>query len=424
MVKTTSIIITLILAVLLIYLFPKQAINPGDLSKGHQYMENDCMKCHTFFLGTPEEKCVFCHKPADIGKFTTSGARIDEKSTQGKTAFHHLFQGNSCLSCHKDHSDMNVNKTVSKFSHNLLPGKNINQCMTCHQRPADKFHESNDQECSQCHSAERWRPATLDHAQYFRFDKEHKPDCAICHQNNNYKEYTCYGCHDHSPDKIQKEHLTAGIYSYKNCLLCHISGDKNEAKSILQSIKARHTSGNIITGKDYGQSPVPNKASHNILKGQSMNNCIFCHQSPFDRFHQNNNQECSQCHSAERWRPATLDHTKYFRFDKEHTTDCATCHLNNNYKEFTCYGCHEHSPAKIQKEHLKEGINNYQNCAPCHPSGDDEEAKRIFRSGRYQDGSQNSFEGGNYERGKGYGETGDSNDDDEGHDDDREDDHD
>ena len=396
MIKSTSIVIISIIAGLLIYMFPKQALNPGELTKGHERLENACMKCHSVFLGTQGKKCVSCHKLADIGRVTTTGVRMEQNIARGKAAFHHLFQEDSCLSCHTDHAGKGADKTVRPFSHNMLPGKNINQCMTCHQRPADKLHENNKLECSQCHSGDRWRPAALDHTKYFRFDKEHKPDCAACHKTNNYKEYTCYGCHEHSPEKIQKEHLKAGIYSYKNCLLCHISGDKEEAKGILQSIKDGHTSGNVIAGKDYGQLTAYNKASHNLLNRQNMNNCISCHQSPFDRLHQNNNQECSQCHSRDRWRPATLDHAGYFRFDNEHKPDCATCHQNNNYREYTCYGCHEHSPAKIQQEHEKVKIYSYQSCTLCHLSGDKKETKGILESIKARHASGNNLSGSAY----------------------------
>ena len=422
MIKTTSIVIILILAVLLVYLFPKQAINPGDLSKGHQHLENNCMQCHTIFLGTPGEKCIFCHKPAEIGKFTTSGVKIEAKPGQAKAAFHQLFTKDSCLSCHMDHSGQDVNKTIRKFSHNLLQRENFNQCTTCHQRSADNVHQKNDQECSQCHTTDRWRPATLDHAQYFLFDKDHGPDCVSCHQRNNYKEYTCYGCHEHTPEKIQQEHEKVGIYSYQNCLICHPGGDKEESKRILKSIKGRHASGINSADIDYMPSEGYKKSSHNLLRGQNINDCISCHKVPADSLHRGGDQNCAHCHTANHWRPTTLDHSRYFRFDKHHGPDCLACHQKNNYKEYTCYGCHEHTPGKIRKEHLEEGISNYQNCAPCHPSADEDEAKRIFRSGAYQDRSWNRLEKDDYNQQKGYLNSGyndyeedddDSDDDDE-----------
>lgn len=230
MIKTTSIVIISIVVVLLIYMFPRQALNPGDLSKGHERLENACMKCHTVFLGTQGKKCVSCHKLTDIGRITTTGARMEENIAQGKAAFHHLFQEDSCLSCHTDHAGKSADKTVRPFSHNMLQGKNINQCMTCHQRPADKLHENNNQECSQCHSGDRWRPATLDHAQYFRFDGNHKSECQSCHRDNNYREYTCYGCHEHSAGKIEKEHREEGISNYQDCAACHPSGNEHDIR--------------------------------------------------------------------------------------------------------------------------------------------------------------------------------------------------
>ena len=235
MIKTTTIAIISILAVLLIYLFPKQTISPGDLSGGHQNLEHDCMKCHTMFFGTPGEKCVFCHKPAEVGIVTTAGIKIEKNPGQGKAAFHHLFSKDSCLSCHPDHKGRNMGKADRQFSHDLINAQDIHRCRSCHQEPVDNVHSNSNQECNTCHTMDRWRPATLDHAQYFRFDKDHKSDCATCHQNNNYKEYTCYGCHEHSPEKIRGEHLDEGIHNYKNCAACHRSADEDEAKRIFRS---------------------------------------------------------------------------------------------------------------------------------------------------------------------------------------------
>ena len=60
---------------------------------------------------------------------------------------------------------------------------------------------------------------------------------------------------------------------------------------------------------------------------------------------------------------------------------------------YTCYGCHEHSRSKIREEHLEEGIRDYENCVECHRSGDEDEAKRIWRS---KDINGNSRQGENY----------------------------
>lgn len=240
MIKTTTIVIIAILSALLIYLYPRQAINPGDLIKGHQHLENDCLKCHTLFSGTPAEKCVACHKPADIGRVTTEGVIIEAKPGQQKAAFHHLFSADTCLSCHPDHKGRDIGKAGRRFSHDLLQGVNMKQCTACHKGPADNLHAKNSQECSQCHSTERWRPAAFDHAQYFRFDGNHPSDCRICHKGDNFKEYTCYGCHAHSPGKTREEHLEEGISNYQDCAACHPSGNEHDIRRLRHPLSSKN----------------------------------------------------------------------------------------------------------------------------------------------------------------------------------------
>ena len=60
--------------------------------------------------------------------------------------------------------------------------------------------------------------------------------------------------------------------------------------------------------------------------------------------------------------------------------------MNNDYSNYTCYGCHEHSRSRIRKEHVEEGIHDYENCAECHRSGDEDEAKYLWKSKRLRSG--------------------------------------
>ena len=90
--------------------------------------------------------------------------------------------------------------------------------------------------------------------------------------------------------------------------------------------------------------------------------------------------------------PTTFEHEKYFRFDRDHNTECVTCHINNDYANYTCYGCHEHSRSKIREEHVEveEGIRDYENCTECYRSED--EAKRIWRSKDFNAGKLRSYD--------------------------------
>ena len=52
-----------------------------------------------------------------------------------------------------------------------------------------------------------------------------------------------------------------------------------------------------------------------------------------------------------------------------------TCHVRNDYSAYTCYGCHEHTPANIRREHVDEGIRQFDNCVECHRSADEHDIK-------------------------------------------------
>jgi len=36
------------------------------------------------------------------------------------------------------------------------------------------------------------------------------------------------------------------------------------------------------------------------------------------------------------------------------------------HRQYTCYGCHEHSLSNITRKHVEEGIRNFANCVRCH----------------------------------------------------------
>lgn len=110
----------------------------------------------------------------------------------------------------------------------------------------------------------------------------------------------------------------------------------------------------------------------------SVSNCISCHQAdrPDDELHRQASDTCGTCHGTGSWRPATFDHARYFRFDANHPATCRTCHTDSrSFATYTCYGCHEHAPARIAAEHREEGISNFQDCSRCHRSGEEDEAE-------------------------------------------------
>lgn len=124
--------------------------------------------------------------------------------------------------------------------------------------------------------------------------------------------------------------------------------------------------------------------SHQLLEPSLQQQCGDCHTNPGDALHQKVRGNCSVCHSQDAWTPATFDHDRYFRFDRHHDTECVTCHVNNDYNTYTCYGCHEHSRSRIRAEHVEEGIYDYEACVECHRSGNEHEAERRWRSRNFE----------------------------------------
>ena len=106
--------------------------------------------------------------------------------------------------------------------------------------------------------------------------------------------------------------------------------------------------------------------SHGLLKVAVRDRCSSCHVPPRDTMHRDPLINCAQCHDNKAWKPASFDHSTHFVLDRDHQAPCATCHKNNDYSRYTCYGCHEHSLAKVREEHVKEGIRNFENCVECH----------------------------------------------------------
>ncbi|MBT4889917.1 MAG: class III cytochrome C family protein [Rhodospirillales bacterium] len=274
--------LNLVILAVLVFVYPHLMVSPGKLIDGHGTSETDCFSCHDILFGASSEKCITCHKVTDIGVSTTKG--IPKINTKPNVAFHQKLIGQDCVSCHSDHEGVAKYRKYKKFSHKLLDVESRGKCIACHQKPedvkhrqasdkcsqchssekwkpavfnhkllnpveleqctschkdktpTDKLHRKISAKCGQCHSTDKWKPATFDHRKFFVFDDKHKR-CTTCHRTQNYKEYTCYSCHEHSEVKIREEHREEGIRDFANCVSCHRSADEDEAKRAWKSLK-------------------------------------------------------------------------------------------------------------------------------------------------------------------------------------------
>ncbi|MFT3930476.1 MAG: cytochrome c3 family protein [Spongiibacteraceae bacterium] len=211
-----------------IFVYPHLMIAPGNLIPAHQQLNNDCFACHAPLRGVSAERCIVCHRPADIGRLTTTGKTIAK--SRASIPFHQKLITQDCMSCHSDHTGVQRLKPVGHFDHAILRMDVRDQCEGCHNPPTDSLHQQISGNCRQCHAQDKWTPATFDHAKYFVLDSNHNAQCATCHVRNDYRRYTCYGCHEHTPENIRSEHNEEGIRNVDNCVECHRSADERESE--------------------------------------------------------------------------------------------------------------------------------------------------------------------------------------------------
>ncbi|MBF0627131.1 MAG: class III cytochrome C family protein [Magnetococcales bacterium] len=271
----------LAVVVVLVWFHPQLMLAPGGLIAGHRGLERDCLACHALGRGAASDKCVACHKVDSIGVLTSKGVALTNR--KNKTPFHQKLSGQDCVACHGDHAGVAKFRSSQRFSHPLLDAATREGCSSCHKRPGDGLHRQVPEQCSQCHTVEgwkparfnhdqltalqregcgschqskaptdgvhrqaggqcgrchtlaRWKPATFDHRKFFAFDRNHETKCATCHPSDDYRNYTCYGCHEHTQGKIRKEHLEEGIRDFERCVLCHRNANEDDAKALWRS---------------------------------------------------------------------------------------------------------------------------------------------------------------------------------------------
>ncbi|UCE86326.1 MAG: hypothetical protein JSU66_00845 [Deltaproteobacteria bacterium] len=134
----------------------------------------------------------------------------------------------TCGACHAEHAATFNRRPPVRFAHTALTASARAACATCHVAPTDSLHAGVDERCGACHGTGRWTPADYDHDRYFRFDRAHPPDCGSCHPGGVLERYTCYGCHEHTPQNMAREHREEGIRDFEACVQCHRSGDEHE----------------------------------------------------------------------------------------------------------------------------------------------------------------------------------------------------
>lgn len=172
----------------------------------------------------------------------------------------------------------------------------------------------------------------------------------------------CHTEHEGIDGKITKpfNHAMLPVSIIDECVSCH-DADYRRAHRDKYGIfcKQCHTS-----VKDWKVVHFDHKV---ITEGKM---CAECHSMPSEGLHIYYKQNCEKCHTTDKWKPATVDHTMVTR------VNCVTCHAKERDKAHpgkysdTCESCHGTTDWKVlyfDHEELMAG----ERCVSCHSKPED-----------------------------------------------------
>lgn len=321
-----------------------------------KHLEVDCSACHLEArtiadLESLPQACVDCHNTDDIHAGRLGGSCHTCHTTAGweGATLDHQLTGFALRGAHNevDCEGCHVDRQWTGLPTN---------CAGCHQ-PNDPHRGQFSQDCSACHVESAWSDLIFDHARthYALVGAHLQADCTGCHQDGRYVDTptACIACH-----RADDEHN--GRFG-EDCSACHrptewsdVTFDHALSNFPLTGAHRNVSCENCHAGGSFAGTPTA---------------CSACHAEPaahLGMFGTN----CASCHSTSAWLPASFNGPHTFPINhKGANGNCSTCHPSS-LLSYTCYGCHEHDPAKMQQKH--EGVSNLADCARCHPNGSHE----------------------------------------------------
>lgn len=300
---------------------------PGVVLGGvasHAELAGDCGACHAPPVGggTMGDRCLTCHVET-------------RRETVESTGLHGAVEAvEDCRACHTEHHGAAAELT--RVDDLALEHGRFGFSLALHRTTA----RGTDFACADCHGPSGF---TFDPGDCRRCHEEYQPDFTAEHANRFGDD--CMACHDGS-GAAGVDHTALGFpltggHADVSCAACH--GETARAEDFAA----------VSTG------------------------CVDCHGA--DDAHDGGfGADCASCHTIDGWEGARFDHEFPLRHGSRRNSDCAVCHLDapRDYDTYTCYGCHEHSPARIRGEHLEEGIRDFEDCVSCHPTGREHEGRR------------------------------------------------
>ncbi len=338
--------------------------NQTDFPLEGDHALEDCTGCHQDMhtladLQATEQACYACHQQDDVhqNQFGQNCAVCHTPTDWDEVTFDHALTNFPLLGAHGE-----VECTACHL--NKLFKDTPPACYACHQK--DDAHQGQfGQDCAECHTSVTWEEATFDHALTdFPLTNAHEQvECESCHLNNIFvgTSQLCYDCH-------LQDDVHLGQFG-RECTTCHTSVSWEEATF------------------DHALTDFPLTGAHKRVECESCHiggmfqntarECSACHLEPILHIGMFE-ATCADCHTTNTWTPAEYNLPHTFPFDHERRGQpwtCIDCHPTS-LQTYTCYqGCHEHTPAKVEREHREEGIRDFQNCMECHPTGREDEGE-------------------------------------------------
>jgi len=375
--------------------------SPGDLNAqispvarggvfSHAETGGRCSACHTAPWEGQKmaDRCLACH----------------QELFQDARGFHSvmLAQANltTCRGCHTDHNGSQAALTpldlqdfphreigFSLQSHARRPNGAAFTCQDCHAEILSTFDLV---VCLDCH-------LELEPAAMALHQADFGVDCLACHDgldsyggafDHDALEFPLVGkhapllCRDCHPTARSLDDLRAAP---RDCAACHAADDAHQGR-FGTGCAACHTPSDWQQATfDHSASAFPLSGLHQRVPCEGCHRqadfagtptqCAACHADP--PYHQALfSSDCAGCHTADGWQPVRFDRPHRFPLDHGEggLAQCRVCHPDS-LPAYTCYGCHEHSPQKIEQKHRQEGIADFSNCTRCHPTGRKEESK-------------------------------------------------
>lgn len=216
-------------------------VNGADFD--HEIDTHFSLDLHQVDFGGATISCQNCHQEeqGDFSPDTCFGCHaLDDQINMLQ---HQVEMGGTCLECHDGVDRMRSFDHQAVFH---LDGSHLGvECQGCH---VEQLYQGTPSECKDCHAEPEihfgffgltcdychetlgWYPALLtQHTFPIDHGDQGESECQACHLAS-YGEYTCYSCHEHSPEDVADKHRDIKFTEAEllNCTACHLDGQVHE----------------------------------------------------------------------------------------------------------------------------------------------------------------------------------------------------